>query len=163
MTRSDDLFLRQIAVTGQLIRTIADQRLKAFDLTVEQLHLLKQLAVDQGRPQSVLGAAAAKSPANITRILDRLERKGRVVRRPNPEDRRSSLVFLTTEGARLCDEVISLFQGLRHHLMHGIGETERDTAVMVLERITTNIGRMSAQGGPQPQPSQFDPQKEYTR
>ena len=111
----------------------------------------------------VLGAAAAKSPANITRILDRLERKGRVVRRPNPEDRRSSLVFLTTEGARLCDEVISLFQGLRHHLMHGIGETERDTAVMVLERITNNIGRMSAQGGPQSQPSQFDPQKEYTR
>lgn len=163
MTRSDELFLRQIAVTGQLIRTIADQRLKGFDLTVEQLHLLKQLAVDQGRPQSVLGAAAAKSPANITRILDRLERKGRVVRRPNPEDRRSSLVFLTAEGARLCDEVISLFLGLRHHLMDGIGAVDRDTAAMVLEKITANIERMSAAGGSQPHHPQHSPIKEYTR
>jgi DNA-binding MarR family transcriptional regulator len=144
MTGSDESFLRQIAVTGQLMRNFADQRLKGFDLTVEQLQLLKQLTLDVGTPQNVLGEAAAKSPANITRILDRLEKKNRVVRRPNPDDRRSSLVFLTPDGKRLQQEVFSLFQGLRHQLMDGVNEQDRRCAATVLTAITTNIERMSA-------------------
>lgn len=144
MTGSDESFLRQIAVTGQLMRNFADQRLKGFDLTVEQLQLLKQLTIDFGTPQNVLGEAAAKSPANITRILDRLEKKNRVVRRPNPDDRRSSLVFLTPEGKRLQQEVLSLFQGLRRQLLEGVSEKDRHCAVTVLMAITANIERVSA-------------------
>jgi DNA-binding MarR family transcriptional regulator len=144
MAANDESFLRQIAVTGQLMRNFADQRLKGFDLTVEQLQLLKQLTIDVGTPQNVLGEAAAKSPANITRILDRLEKKNRIVRRPNPEDRRSSLVFLTREGKRLQQQVFSLFQGLRRQLMDGVSEQNRHCAATVLTAITTNIERMSA-------------------
>lgn len=147
MTGSDESFLRQIAVTGQLMRNFADQRLKGFDLTVEQLQLLKQLHLDQGTPQNILGEVVAKSPANITRILDRLEKKNRVVRRPNPEDRRSSLVFLTPEGARLQEEVFCLFQGLRRQLLAGIDAGDRDRAVAVLKAITTNIETLSASPG----------------
>lgn len=143
MTGSDESFLRQVAVTGQLMRNFADQRLKGFDLTVEQLQLLKQLTIDVGTPQNVLGEAAAKSPANITRILDRLEKKNRVVRRPNPDDRRSSLVFLTPEGEHLQQEVFSLFQGLRRQLMDGVSEKDRDCAATVLTAITANIAKMS--------------------
>lgn len=159
MTGSDESFLRQIAVTGQLMRNFADQRLKAFDLTVEQLQLLKQLQVAVGTPQNHLGEVAAKSPANVTRILDRLERKKRVERRPNPKDRRSSLVYLTPEGERLQRQVFSLFQGLRRHLMAGVEEKDRDRAVLVLGAIIANIKKMSACDGQPTNNPQF-PDKE---
>jgi MarR family multiple antibiotic resistance transcriptional regulator len=47
-----------------------------------------------------------------SKLVDRLERDGLAVRRPHPEDRRSSLVGLTTAGqsARIrADEVAALF------------------------------------------------------
>lgn len=143
MSSCDESFFRLIALTGQAMRSYADQRLKVFGLTVEQLQLLKQLAVDVGRPQNVLCAVSSKSPANITRILDRLQKKGRIVRRQNPEDRRSSLVFLTVEGERLRTEVFSLFEGLSAELVRGVSDQSQQEAFLVLEAITANIERMS--------------------
>ncbi|MFH0780960.1 MAG: MarR family winged helix-turn-helix transcriptional regulator [Pseudomonadota bacterium] len=141
MSSCDDSFFRLIAHTGQAMRNYADQRLKSFDLTVEQLQLLKELNIHAGRPQSVLGEVSRKSPANITRILDRLEKKKRIVRRQNPEDRRSSLVFLTEGGEKLRTEVVSLFEGLRYELGKGISEESQQVAMLVLKAITTNIER----------------------
>lgn len=143
MNSCDESFFRLIALTGQAMRSYADQRLRSFDLTVEQLQLLKELTVDSGRPQSILGLVSSKSPANITRILDRLEKKNRIVRRKNPEDRRSSLVFLTDEGEKLLAEVFSLFEGLRSELVRGISDEGQQKAVLVLGAIKTNIERMS--------------------
>ncbi|OGR17789.1 MAG: hypothetical protein A2X81_05950 [Desulfobacterales bacterium GWB2_56_26] len=132
-----------IALTGQAMRSFADKRLRGYDLTVEQLQLLKQLAVDNGLTQSILCRISDKSPANITRILDRLEKKRRIVRRPNPEDRRSSLVFLTAEGERLRAEVINLFEGLRAELVQGIPDDRQQVAIGVLRAITENISKMA--------------------
>jgi DNA-binding MarR family transcriptional regulator len=141
MSACEESFFRLIALTGQAMRSYADQRLKSFDLTVEQLQLLKELTVDTGRAQSVLGTISSKSPANITRILDRLEKKKRIVRRRNPEDHRSSLVFLTEEGERLRTEVSSLFEVLRSELVQGISDESQQVAVLVLGAIKTNIER----------------------
>ena len=135
---------RLIGTTGQAIRNYADQRLKQYDLTVEQLQVLKQTHLDHGQAQHRLCTAAGKSPANITRILDRLERKKRIVRRKNPRDRRSSLVFLTEEGAQLRDEVLQLFETLREELFAGVTVDEQRTAVGVLRLIRENINKMSA-------------------
>ena len=143
MSSCDESFFRLIALTGQAMRSYADQRLKNFDLTVEQLQLLKQLTTEAGTPQSVLGAAASKSPANVTRILDRLEKKQRIVRRRNPEDRRSSLVLLTRQGEELLAEVFNLFDGLRSELVRGISDDRQEEVVQVLTAIKTNIERMS--------------------
>jgi DNA-binding MarR family transcriptional regulator len=143
MASCEESFWRLIALTGQAMRSYADKRLKSYDLTVEQLQLLKQLAVDVGQPQSMLCAVVSKSPANITRILDRLEKKKRIVRRPNPDDRRSSLVFLTSEGERLRADVFHLFEGLQTELVRGIAEERQEVAIEVLRKITENILRMS--------------------
>lgn len=143
MGTCEDSFFRLIALTGQAMRSYADQRLKSFDLTVEQLQLLKQLTTEVGTPQSVLGAVSSKSPANVTRILDRLEKKKRIVRRQNPGDRRSSLVFLTGEGENVLAEVFNLFEGLSAELVKGIGAGRQREAALVLEAIKSNIERMS--------------------
>jgi DNA-binding MarR family transcriptional regulator len=149
MNSCEESFFRLIALTGQAMRSYADQRLKGFDLTVEQLLLLKQLNTLTGKPQSVLGEVSSKSPANITRILDRMERKQRIVRRLNPKDRRSSLVYLTEEGERLRAEVISLFEGLRSELVRGISSESQQATIVVLGAIKNNIERMSGKNNPE--------------
>lgn len=143
MGSNEESFWRMIALTGQAMRSYADKRLKNFDLTVEQLQLLKQLSTDEGRSQTVICEVSGKSPANITRILDRLERKKRIVRRQNPDDRRSSLVFLTAEGMRLKEEVLNLFDGLRAELVDGIPVDHQQVAIEVLKSITENINKMA--------------------
>ncbi len=141
----EESFFRLIALTGQAIRSYADQRLKSYDLTVEQLQVLKQTDVDGGLAQSKLSLLTDKSPANMTRILDRLEKKNRIVRKKNPDDRRSSLVFLTKDGEALRAEVINLFEGLGSVLGNGIEAEKQLVAIEVLSAIRNNIEKMSKQ------------------
>ncbi|MBW1636263.1 MAG: MarR family transcriptional regulator [Deltaproteobacteria bacterium] len=130
---------RQIYICGQAMRKYADQKLKKHDLTVEQLHILKQLSPADGRTQSQLCELVGKSPANMTRILDRLEKKRRIGRRNNPDDRRSTLVLLTGEGEALLAEVELLFGGLTPEVVAGVTPEERRTALKVLKKILHNV------------------------
>jgi DNA-binding MarR family transcriptional regulator len=143
MGTCEESFWRLISHTAHAMRSYADQRLKKYDLTVEQLQVIMQMDMHSGQPQSVLSSACGKSPANITRILDRLEKKRRIVRRKNPLDRRSSLVFLTEEGCTLRDELVSLFEGLRAELVNGIDSEKQNVAFEVLNAMKKNIEKMS--------------------
>ena len=143
-TKCEESFWRLIGSTSQAMRSYADQRLKNFDLTVEQLQVMKQADLHEGLPQRNLSLLTGKSPANMTRILDRLEKKRRIIRKLNPDDRRSILIFLTKEGRALKDEVINLFEGLWADLVGGIADEKQQVAIEVLQTIRKNIQKMSA-------------------
>ena len=142
-TTCEESFWKLIGQTGQAMRSYADQQLKSYDLTVEQLQVLKQTDLSAGQPQRKLSLLTGKSPANMTRILDRLEKKNRIVRKQNPDDRRSSLVFLTKDGEMLRDEVTNFFDGLQSELVDGIEAEKQLIAIEVLRGIRNNIEKMS--------------------
>ena len=85
------------------------------------------------------------SPAAITAMIDRLERKGYVERIPNPEDRRSVFVGITRAG---------LEESLRHLWPYiedmkgveaGFSEEERAVAARFL-RAATRATQRAAEG-----------------
>lgn len=68
------------------------------DLTPPQYAVLNMLWERDGRPFKEFAEALLCTRATITGIIDTLERKGLVVRKPNPGDRRSLLATLTKAG-----------------------------------------------------------------
>lgn len=133
---------RRIFLTSQAMRNHMQRLLKPFDLTSEQLHILKNIDQGQGRTQSELCRLAGKSPANVTRILDRLEKKRLIVRRDNPADRRSSLVYLTDIGAELSARVLRLFQRLSANIEEDIARKDMAVVARVLDQIDTNLQKL---------------------
>ena len=134
---------RQIYICGQTMRSYADQRLKKYDLTLEQLFVLKQLSANDGQIQSQLCEGVGKSPANVTRILDRLQKKGTVCRKNNPDDRRSTIVLLTEAGERMLEDVRSSFEVYRSEVVAGISPEKQKIAIDVLKKIQENVSALS--------------------
>lgn len=56
-------------------------------------------------PMRELAERLACEPSNVTGIVDGLERRGLVTRRPDPADRRVKRVVLTEEGERRREEL----------------------------------------------------------
>lgn len=135
----EESFLRLVSVASQALRNYADQRLKKYNLTLEQLQVLKQLDSGQGIAHSQISSVTDKSPANTTRILDRLEKKQWISRLPNPDDRRSSLVILTKSGDELLNKVTAGAESFRAELLQGISSENQHIAVEVLQAIMCNI------------------------
>jgi DNA-binding MarR family transcriptional regulator len=69
------------------------------------LMLIKHIGKDSGISQMELGRDLYVSAANITKLLDGLERKAWITRAPSRKDRRVKLIKITQSGAALLDEV----------------------------------------------------------
>jgi MarR family transcriptional regulator, organic hydroperoxide resistance regulator len=66
-----------------------------------QLHALRLIEPGDGVPMSSLAGMLFCDASNVTGIVDRLEGRGLIERRPSPKDRRVKLLVLTEEGARV--------------------------------------------------------------
>ena len=72
-----------------------------FELSPAQCHVLH--LIEPGRPIAMgeLADTLACDKSNVTGLVDRLESRGLVRRRPSQEDRRLKVLDLTPAGARL--------------------------------------------------------------
>jgi len=134
---------RHIYITGQEMRNFAERLLKPYDLTLEQFHLLKNMSPDEGLTQREICNLTSKTPGNMSRMLDRMESKDLVARRENPADRRASLVYLTSKGESLVDEVVEEFESFSAKLTEGITEEEQQIVRDALAKIARNTQKMS--------------------
>jgi DNA-binding MarR family transcriptional regulator len=76
-----------------------------YELSPPQLGALKALHPDQPVAMSELAGILGCDNSNVTGIVDRLEYRGLVERRPAEHDRRVKLLALTEEGKELRDSL----------------------------------------------------------
>jgi DNA-binding MarR family transcriptional regulator len=81
------------ATLGALQAGLAD-----LDLTASEISALANLADGRARSIGELAMDTATKPTTLTSVLDRLVRRGYVVRQLDPADRRSFQVSLTAGG-----------------------------------------------------------------
>jgi DNA-binding MarR family transcriptional regulator len=87
---------------------VVSARLAELDLTPVQGHALRRLDPERPLAMSALADALYCHASNVTGIVDRLESRGLVERRPGADDRRVKTLVLTEEGARVRGRVIEL-------------------------------------------------------
>ena len=75
----------------------------------------------------------------MTAALDRLERSGFVARRPNPDDRRGSLVGLTPEGLATVEAAMVVHTDVEHRLVAGLEPEERDQLTTLLRKLLLSL------------------------
>ncbi len=110
------------------------QRLKAFNLTVPQYMILRALRrLDVGCSMSELAEAAMQVAATVTGIIDRLEERHLVSRQPNPTDRRSTQIFLTTSGQQLLADIDQVRRQQIETFMQGLEPETRQQLLSLLQ------------------------------
>ncbi len=82
----------------RLSRRLRQMRDSAADVSAGQLSAMSVLLNAGDQLMGELAAAERVQPPSMTRIVNGLEQRGLVVRRPDPRDRRQCLVALTEAG-----------------------------------------------------------------
>jgi DNA-binding MarR family transcriptional regulator len=75
----------------------------AYDLSLPQGHLL--MSLDEPIPMGDVAAGMGYDASHITTLVDQLEGRGLVERRPDPGDRRVKHIVITEPGAELRDQM----------------------------------------------------------
>jgi len=87
-----------ISDVARLMRTAFDRRVRRLGLTRSQWLAINRLHRRPGATQSQLADMLEVEKATAGRMVDRMEKKGWVARRPDASDRRVNRLFLTAEA-----------------------------------------------------------------
>lgn len=100
-------FFNEIGIIGQLSRAMMEVRMPTGFLLTHFSVLNHLMRVGDGRTPLSIAKAFQVPKTSMTHTLSGLESQGFVEMRPNPKDRRSKCVWLTTSGRRFRDETIA--------------------------------------------------------
>ncbi|MFC5451530.1 MarR family winged helix-turn-helix transcriptional regulator [Paenibacillus aestuarii] len=130
-----------IVNTGRKLTLNLTQLFQTHNLTSEQWSLLMSLHNEEGISQKELAERTEKDPANVTRILDQLERKGLVRRVTNPEDRRSFNMFVTESGREAALELMPVEAQFVQEILVDIPQAEIEAFKAFMLKVNRNIER----------------------
>lgn len=125
------------AMFRHLSKLMKDENLP---ITPDQFRVLSHLWQDDGLQQTELAHCTNRNRANVTRIIDILEREGIVERRDDISDRRIFRVYLTKKGKSLREKTAKCAEQSIVDSLKGVNKHEIDICVKVLLKIQQNVG-----------------------
>lgn len=102
MSENDDEFIGYAFTdVARMLRTVFERRVRAYDLTRSQWVVIARLKKQPGLSQSEVADILEIEKAPAGRLIDRMEAKGWVERRADPDDRRINRLHLTPRADRI--------------------------------------------------------------
>ncbi|MCZ6771257.1 MAG: MarR family transcriptional regulator [Proteobacteria bacterium] len=130
----------------RLISQAVDAGIQGFDLTSAQLRAVFQLIRKDGVSQVALADVMGIKKAATGVLLERLEEKGLIERRPDTIDRRANLIFLSDKALELVIPLVDSGNSILKNLMRGIRRQEQELLVDLLLQMKCNAERMIEEG-----------------
>lgn len=132
---------------GLILRTTDKSLERALDselrerckLTGGQWKVILVLAIREGISQKELADLISVESPTLVPIIDKMEKDGFLVRKLNPNDRRSNSIVLTKKSLELVKEIVNTILDFRVLITRGISKQDIDAARKVLLKMTQNV------------------------
>lgn len=122
-----------------LTATAADAAIASFGLSASQLGVLETLETRGPLHQQELARALGRSKAQMTAIIDALEKRGLAVRERHPTDRRFTTVHLTEGGSALLAEAMPVRASAVAEIMSVLSGDQRTRLGRLCRRLVKSL------------------------
>ena len=112
-----------------------------INVTPEQWAILNRLSENSGLSQKEVAKRTFKDNANITRILDKLEKKGFAKREMDSNDRRVWKIQITKEGKHIRDQIEPLAKEILKKVTKGIDPKDVNAFNTTAKKMLENLGQ----------------------
>lgn len=139
----DDL-VSAVLTASRVLVAVAARSLAGFadEVTIPQYRALV-LVASRGRLRPVdLAEALAITTSTVTRLCDRLERKGLLTRTRDLEDRREVWIELTPAGSRMVEQVTAVRRREIRRVLESVPERERSGMLAAFSRFAEAAGEL---------------------
>jgi DNA-binding MarR family transcriptional regulator len=124
---------------ARLVRTEADKRARCQGMTRAQWVILVRLQASPGLSQRELAAILEVEPITVGRLVDRLESRGLVERRPDPDDRRIWRLHLLPGAGPVLDALHGQKEAIADLVSEGLTQTQIVQMCETMLRMKANI------------------------
>ena len=129
-------------------RTLAEASRRFMKLSEQDMRALHYLIAAKRQNAVVtpkmLSAHMLMSAASVTKLINRLEREGHVIRKLHPSDRRAYAIDVTAATARSARETVGRAQARRIHAAVRLTSRERDAVIRFLDGMADELSLSNA-------------------
>jgi DNA-binding MarR family transcriptional regulator len=116
-------------------------QLEAKNLSIAPMHIRVLKIIDKQKSCTAIDIAGfcRRDKAQITRLVKQLIEQGLVRKEPNPDDKRSQFLVLTSQGLALQESLLLFSEEMQKHITQGVNSEDLETFVRVAEQMTKNL------------------------
>ncbi len=133
-------FTYRTVLFARRYRALLDEKLRPRGYGTARMEALS--TIDRANEPSAQIAIAKRigiEGPTLTRMLDALEAEGLVVRRADPNDRRTKLIELTDDGRRALAEIMAIAHAFRKTVLKDLSDTELDAVNKVTDKLLSDL------------------------
>lgn len=135
--------MNAIAGLREAEQRLSDVSRRYMQLGSTDMRALHYLILCKNRGMVATPGAIAQhlaiSSASTTKLLDRLEKGGHIIRSPHPSDRRALTISITPETHRAAKDTVGRQQAKRFYAAARLTRDERDVVIRFLRDMTAEI------------------------
>lgn len=136
-----------IADVARLLRTVCDRRVRELGLTRAQWLAITRLHRRPGLSQSEVADLLEVEKATACRLLDRLEGKRWIERRPDKKDRRIKRIFLTPRANRVYATIWPIAESTVDDALGDLSVSERRQLLALILRVKGKLQGLAGHDG----------------
>jgi MarR family transcriptional regulator, transcriptional regulator for hemolysin len=124
---------------ARIMRTKFDKRARSRGMTRAQWHILARVDRQPGLSQRELATICEVEPISVARLVDRLEQRGLLERRPDPSDRRVWRLHNLPPARKILEEISAYREELIQDMDAKIGRAAREAMVDALVAVRAQL------------------------
>ncbi|MEW4922861.1 MarR family transcriptional regulator [Algibacter sp. 2305UL17-15] len=123
--------------TYTLINGALNKTLKPHDISIQQFNVLRILRGQKGKPASlsVVQDRMINKMSNTTRLVDKLIKKGLVVKSINKANRRKIDISITAEGLSFLEKIDKTIDGEEVNMVASLTDKEATELIRLLSKL----------------------------
>ena len=126
-----------LRIASNVLANRFEKLISKFGISTSQYNVLRILrgVYPDGHPRCEIAVRMMEIAPDITRLIDRLEKQGFVVRDRTSEDRRMSITKLSEKGLKLMDEIQPVIDKEHKRSTKNLSEEECRNLSLLLEKL----------------------------
>lgn len=144
---TDKNFIRLISILHRKNMAYLNSKLKIYDLTTSQVHILLYMSKHSGSSQEEISNYFSIDKASTARTIDSLIKKGYIIKKKNLEDKRAYKLFLTDFALKQNDEILDMFNRWNNAIKADLSSDELDNTYKCLQKMSENMENNISEGG----------------
>ncbi len=137
------VFFKLVRVVNLIARPFLETVGKQHHLSLNEWRVMVVLASHPGVSATDVAESTGLDKMSVSRALGALERRGRLLRKDNPDDQRKSRLYLSAQGKRLFGKIGIAAKKREAELFRGVQKRELDQLGATLDKL---IGALREQG-----------------
>jgi MarR family 2-MHQ and catechol resistance regulon transcriptional repressor len=134
----EDLSLKLLIVLSRALQSVnklVEEDIKRLGLNPTEFAVLELIYSKGDQPIQKIGDKVLIASSSITYVVDKLEKKKLLERKPCPKDRRVTYAAITPEGAEFMDKVFPSHRAAIHEICGGLDSEEKKLMIQLLKKL----------------------------